>query len=570
MINVFAGKPNLVIALQDRGFLDSGITAMNTTIIHKLGNTPLTFNPNEELNAISSFEKDQPYVIYCSQNIDLTGIVENQIPAGIEITPGINVLANSLFAGIALQTISFATMGLDATKITDIVEVGQSFKSYVPGDSINAIEGTIEGMPYYGHALVDMDLSAYFIPPIVIPSDVETPTDTYKYYGTEATSDKGYWNVPVRWADDEATLFATTGIENIVYVAKLEKTSWYWDGSAYQQIGGGTGTSYTFSDSLNEVAGTVNLHGDSATPGNSKYYGTDGAGAKGFYALPATGITSETDPTVPTLVKNIPVSADAAINKYLNWDGTQYVRKQIDYSEITGTAPSGAAHGIDDVLAVGQALTAVRTIAAGTNRLDMTGSNSSGVLKATSSSGAGSSAAVVGIGTAAIGVSGTSSTGSGGSFSSTSGIAISGTSNSNIAVQGLVNSATTNTQIDVIDVRRQTTGTAANEIGGRISYNTETSNGTVAASNYLISKWTDATTATITSRWEVWGRNNGASAAKIFSIGGQGFMQLEPISATAASAITASDGMIVYVNTTDATFTAVGFWKRENGTWIKF
>jgi hypothetical protein len=288
MINVFAGKPNLVIALQDRGFLDSGITAMNTTIIHKLGNTPLTFNPNEELNAISSFEKDQPYVIYCSQNIDLTGIVENQIPAGIEITPGINVLANSLFAGIALQTISFATMGLDATKITDIVEVGQSFKSYVPGDSINAIEGTIEGMPYYGHALVDMDLSPYFIPPIVIPSDVETATDTYKYYGTEATTDKGYYNVPVRFFADEASL-PTTGIENIVYVAKAESTSWYWDGAVYQPIGGGG------------------------------------------------GITTETDPTVPTLVKNIPVSADAATNKYLNWDGTQYVRKQVAYSELSST-----------------------------------------------------------------------------------------------------------------------------------------------------------------------------------------------------------------------------------------
>jgi hypothetical protein len=140
--------------------------------------------------------------------------------------------------------------------------------------------------------LVDMDLSPYFIPPIVIPSDVETPTDTYKYYGTEATSDKGYWNVPVRWSDDEATLFASAGIENIVYVAKSEKTSWYWDGSAYQQIGGGG------------------------------------------------GITTETDPTVPTLVKNIPVSADAATNKYLNWNGSAYVRKQIDYSEIGGTAPS--------------------------------------------------------------------------------------------------------------------------------------------------------------------------------------------------------------------------------------
>jgi hypothetical protein len=46
-------------------------------------------------------------------------------------------------------------------------------------------------------------------------------------------------------------------------------------------------------------------------------------------------------------------------------------------------------------------------------------------------------------------------------------------------------------------------------------------------------------------------------------------MKLTPITATAASAITAADGMIVYVNSTDATFTSVGFWARENGVWVK-
>ena len=33
----------------------------------------------------------------------------------------------------------------------------------------------------------------------------------------------------------------------------------------------------------------IHLDNDSATPGNSKYYGTDGAGAKGFYDLPSGG-----------------------------------------------------------------------------------------------------------------------------------------------------------------------------------------------------------------------------------------------------------------------------------------
>ncbi len=31
----------------------------------------------------------------------------------------------------------------------------------------------------------------------------------------------------------------------------------------------------------------------------------------------------------------------------------------------------------------------------------------------------------------------------------------------------------------------------------------------------------------------------------------------------------ASDGMIIYVSDTDATFTSVGFWGRENGSWVK-
>lgn len=37
---------------------------------------------------------------------------------------------------------------------------------------------------------------------------------------------------------------------------------------------------------------TLSLVNDSATPGNSKYYGTDGTGTKGFYGLPASGETN--------------------------------------------------------------------------------------------------------------------------------------------------------------------------------------------------------------------------------------------------------------------------------------
>ena len=41
------------------------------------------------------------------------------------------------------------------------------------------------------------------------------------------------------------------------------------------------------------------------------------------------------------------------------------------------------------------------------------------------------------------------------------------------------------------------------------------------------------------------------------------------MTATQASAITAVDGLIIYATDTNGTFTSIGFWGRENGTWIK-
>lgn len=47
------------------------------------------------------------------------------------------------------------------------------------------------------------------------------------------------------------------------------------------------GTSYTFADSIVNTAGTVTLVNDSASPGNSKYYGTNSSGTLGYYAVGA-------------------------------------------------------------------------------------------------------------------------------------------------------------------------------------------------------------------------------------------------------------------------------------------
>jgi hypothetical protein len=45
----------------------------------------------------------------------------------------------------------------------------------------------------------------------------------------------------------------------------------------------------TFSNSVVNTSNVVTLVGDAGTPGNSQYYGTNGSGTKGWYALPAPG-----------------------------------------------------------------------------------------------------------------------------------------------------------------------------------------------------------------------------------------------------------------------------------------
>lgn len=48
-----------------------------------------------------------------------------------------------------------------------------------------------------------------------------------------------------------------------------------------------------------------------------------------------------------------------------------------------------------------------------------------------------------------------------------------------------------------------------------------------------------------------------------------GVLNIKPITATAASAITPAEGDIVFVSTTNATFTSIGIWGYQNGAWIK-
>lgn len=89
----------------------------------------------------------------------------------------------------------------------------------------------------------------------------------------------------------------------------------------------------------------LELSGDSATPGNSKYYGTNGSGTKGFYDLPGgeSGVTKEpmgfpnlTDSTVSYNLATRKLTVSGTFDVYNQ--GTKYSKSSITEEVIHGTS----------------------------------------------------------------------------------------------------------------------------------------------------------------------------------------------------------------------------------------
>jgi hypothetical protein len=154
----------------------------------------------------------------------------------------------------------------------------------------------------------------------------------------------------------------TGNLNGIYFIADISPTQ-------TRKISWSTISSYfytkTQSDALYAALGHVHTFASlTSKPTTLAGYGiTDAAGASHTHAfssltsIPTTvsgyGITdvytktqgdarylqsyTETDPGVSSIIKNIPVSADATTNKYLNWNGSAYVRSQVAYSQVSGT-----------------------------------------------------------------------------------------------------------------------------------------------------------------------------------------------------------------------------------------
>lgn len=169
-----------------------------------------------------------------------------------------------------------------------------------------------------------------------------------------------------------------------------------------------------------------------------------------------------------------------------------------------------------------------RTVTAGTNTLAVTGSaafadgaqfdvttsGSVGIaIRGTTTDGRG----VMGIATTGAGVYGTATGAAGyGVFANSSGTggnAMYGSTTSGVILEGIANPTSTNTVIPVFSITRSSQSSGANGIGLSIDLKNRTSTSD-ELSNQIISKWTDATNATRTSQFEIYGVNSATTARK--------------------------------------------------------
>lgn len=72
--NIFANRPNIIVAKQTISFADAGFTTSNLYIIYKVANPMLSYDPSRGINGISGFEFGQGYYLIPKIDMDITAI----------------------------------------------------------------------------------------------------------------------------------------------------------------------------------------------------------------------------------------------------------------------------------------------------------------------------------------------------------------------------------------------------------------------------------------------------------------------------------------------------------------
>lgn len=235
-----------------------------------------------------------------------------------------------------------------------------------------------------------------------------------------------------------------------------------------------------------------------------------------------------------TLNKEFQIS-DYGIGTYV---GTPTFNLQVDTNGniIEGPVYNGARNGLKtvsgfvelgDSVAPGAILLHDSFINSSTFLLNITGSKAGQVLVIQNDDAFGSAifgAAAGGFGT---GVSGTSGNGTGGSFGATLGTGLSAQATEGVAGEFVINAASLNTIRTIANYTRLTSGgVAATGIGLAIRLLLEASDGNGYIANQIISELTNATAATVTSKFSIRGFNAGVVTGELLSVSGNGALKV--------------------------------------------
>ncbi len=318
-------------------------------------------------------------------------------------------------------------------------------------------------------------------------------------------------------SSDAANRFAFAGD---ITVAGDQGIQLFYDSTArrWRSIGGagsgGSGVNVYNSDGI--VTGNRTLTGDNDTHfialDSFNYFRYSRAGVTRIYGNNTTSsLYSPDGNTLINITNGLTQLSVSSASNYLwgradsflvhkrasyegNIHSTFFPYSLVDKSYVDSVAGSGVS-GIDDVLAVGQALTTTRTIDVGSSDLVISQSgeftatfgSSGGGLLATSASNYG----LYGISTEDVaGVAGENSSTVVGSIQAAKNI-----SNTHLATPG-------------IDLLRTTNGTALNGIGSKIRFITETSTGAEDTTNIIESFWSTVTHASRESQMNIHGVDN--------------------------------------------------------------
>jgi hypothetical protein len=211
------------------------------------------------------------------------------------------------------------------------------------------------------------------------------------------------------------------------------------------------------------------------------------------------------------------------------------------YTVDNGLSPQTTPTANPNNFQLGGALTKDTTINGGTFGIVISSGTTSpkDALNVTNS---GSGVAILGQSTgSATGVSGIAASGTGVSGSTTNGYGVVAnmSGGTGVPLSSTASNSTTSTILTVINLTRETTGTAGNGIGQQIIFNTET-DANVWIANKLISKWSNAVEANRTSEFEITTVNNTIESTAL-TLKGTGQLQLNkytaPFSGTAAYAL---------------------------------